>query len=367
MASEQNNPRAALADAGRVVVKIGSRSLITNGGRFETVATQIAGLWSRGIKTVLVSSGAIAVGFPRLGLTERPTSMADLQASAAAGQSRLMHAYEEAFAPHGLEVAQVLLTHSGLADRDRYLNARAALDALVGRGVVPIINENDVVSVEEIQFGDNDQLAAMVATLTGAEALVLLTDVEGLLDRDGKRVSLVSDVDAVKGLAKPHEEGVSTGGMPSKLEAARRASLRGVPVAIADARDATVLERLFNGEDVGTLVLPHGAPLASRKHWIAYTLKPRGALVVDAGAAKAVLEAKGGLLPSGIVGVRGAFAQGEAVSIVDSEGREIARGLTRYGIEDIAKIAGARGSDIEKILGRSAGDAVVHRDDLVVL
>lgn len=366
MSSE--DPRSALANARRVVVKIGSRSLIASPGRFEALAGQIAALGAAGKASVVVSSGAIALGYPRLGFDERPTRMADLQASAAAGQSLLMHAYEQAFEAHGLHVAQVLLTHAGLADRDRYLNARAALDALVERGCVPIINENDTVSVEEIQFGDNDQLAAMVATLTGADVLVLLTDVEGLLDDQGQRISVVQDMEAARGVARPHEgNGVSSGGMPSKLEAARRATLRGVPVAIADARNAQVLEQLFAGEDVGTLVLPEGETLASRKHWIAYTLKPRGAILVDRGAAAALRGKKGGLLPAGVVGVRGSFGQGEAVSIVDPDGKEFARGLCRYGVQDVARIAGARGDEIEGILGRYAGAAVVHQDDLVLV
>jgi glutamate 5-kinase len=363
------NPREDLGDARRVVVKIGTKSITAgDGGRFASMAGQVAGLGARGKDVVVVSSGAIALGFPRLGLKSRPTQMAELQASAAAGQSRLMHAYEEAFAPHGVEVAQILLTHDGIADRDMYLNARAAIDALLAHRVVPIINENDTIAVDEIRFGDNDQLAAMVAALTGADLLVLLTDVQGLLDDDGNRISIVRDVEEVKSLVRPHQAGgVSLGGMESKLEAARRAALRGLPVVIADARDATVLEQVVAGADVGTLVMPKGSPLASRKHWIAYTLKPRGSVLVDAGAAHAMRTRQSSLLPIGVVGVRGDFAQGDAVSIVGPDGAEVARGLTRYAMPDVARLAGARATEIEARLGHYAGDAVVHRDDLVVL
>jgi glutamate 5-kinase len=365
--SEQN-PREELTEARRVVVKIGTKSITAGDrGRFADVARQVAALRSAGRQVVVVSSGAIALGFPRLGLKARPTVMAELQASAATGQSRLMHAYEEAFAPHGIEVAQVLLTHDGITDRNLYLNARAALDALLAHGCVPIINENDTIAVDEIRFGDNDQLAAMVATLVGADLLVLLTDVEGLLDADGVRLATVRDVDHVRGLVRPHQAGgLSLGGMESKLEAARRASLRGLPVAIADARNPHVLTELLSGGDVGTLVLPQGSPLASRKHWIAYTLKPKGSLLVDAGAVRALVERQSSLLPAGVLGVRGDFVAGDAISVLGPEGSEIARGLARYGMHEVARLAGARANEIAARIGHYAGDAVVHRDDLVL-
>jgi glutamate 5-kinase len=365
----ESQPRAALKDARRVVVKIGTKS-ITAGekGRFASVARQIAALRTQGRQVVVVSSGAIALGFPRLGLKARPTQMAELQASAATGQSRLMHAYEEAFAVHGIEVAQILLTHDGISDRNLYLNARAALEALLAHGCVPIINENDTIAVDEIRFGDNDQLAAMVATLVGAELLVLLTDVEGMLDAQGVRIPVVRDVDEVKALVRPHQAGgVSLGGMESKLESARRASVRGLPVVIADARDPEVLIAISAGQDVGTLVLPKGSPLASRKHWIAFTLKPRAVLIIDDGATRAVCQQKSSLLPAGVLGVRGDFGPGDPISIQSIDGREIARGLARYGSLDVARIAGMKASEIAAVLGHYAGDAVVHRDDLVVL
>jgi glutamate 5-kinase len=367
--TQADNPRSALHEARRVVVKIGTKSITAgNGGRFAEVAAQLAGARDAGKQLVLVSSGAIALGFPRLGLKTRPTHMADLQASAAAGQSRLMHAYEQAFEKHGIEVAQVLLTHNGIAERDLYLNARAALESLLAHQCVPIINENDTVAVDEIRFGDNDQLAAMVATLVGADLLVLLTDVEGLLDPEGNRIGVVSDMAAAQALVRPHVGGgLSLGGMESKLEAARRASLRGLPVVIADARDAFMLGKVLAGDDVGTLVLPQGSPLASRKHWIAYTLKPRGTILIDEGASAALAQRQSSLLAAGVVGVRGDFVPGDPVSIVALGGREIARGLTRYAMEDVARLAGAKANEIEARIGRTGGGAIVHRDDLVVL
>jgi glutamate 5-kinase len=327
----------------------------------------VAALRAERRSVVIVSSGAIALGRQRLALPKRPNEMALLQACASVGQSALMRAWEEAFAPHGAPVAQILLTHADLADRERYLNARNAIDALLEVGAVPVINENDSVSVDEIKFGDNDQLAAMVATLTGADLLVLLTDVEGLLDASKVRVSIVEDASAATAMVEAGASDVGTGGMSSKLEAARRATLRGIPSVIADARDPDVLRRVLAGEDVGTLFTPQGTRLASRKHWIAYTLRPRGTLIIDAGAAKALSSGGRSLLPAGIVGVRGDFSAGDAVTLVDPNGREVARGLARYATRDVAKLAGAPTKDIAEILGFHGGDEVVHRDDLVVL
>ncbi|MET0283375.1 MAG: glutamate 5-kinase [Polyangiales bacterium] len=365
--SEQN-PREDLADVRRLVVKIGTKSITAGDrGRFDDVARQVAALRTSGRQVVIVSSGAIALGFPRLGLKTRPTHMAELQASAAAGQSRLMHAYEEAFAPHGINVAQVLLSHDDFTRREIYLNARAALDALLAHGCVPIINENDTVAIEESRCGDNDQLAAMVSALVGADLLVLLTDVEGLLDADNARIQTVPDVAAVQSLVRPHMAGgLSLGGMESKLDAANRASTRGVPVMIADARDGNILTRIVAGEDVGTLVLPHGSPLASRKHWIAYTLKPKGSIAIDAGAVTALVERRASLLPVGVTGASGTFGQGDPVNILGPDGREIARGISNYKVDEVVRLAGARASEIASRLGHSHGDAVVHRDHLVL-
>lgn len=360
--------RAALRDAKRIVVKIGSSSIARSGkDRFDEVASAIVGLRRDKRSVIVVSSGAIAMGYERLGLKARPKAIALLQASAASGQSQLMRAYEDAFEKHGQVVAQVLLTHADLAERERYLNARAALEALMTHGAVPIINENDTVSVEEIKFGDNDQLAAMVASLIGADLLVLLTDVEGLLDASGARVAVVDDLEHASALVRPSLGEVGTGGMGSKVKAASIASRQGAPVVVADARDPDILAKIVAGEDVGTLFLPHGSPMASRKHWIGFTLKPKGAILIDDGAARAIATGRSSLLPRGVVGVRGDFESGDAVAIVGPDGKEVARGLSRYPIFDVARLAGARTDEIETRIGRTGEDEIVHLDDLVVL
>lgn len=362
------HPRAALADAKVIVVKIGSRSIMADeGARFQAVADQVMALRGRGHTVIVVSSGAIALGYGRLGFDKRPKAIPHLQASAAVGQSALIRAYEEAFAKYNVPVAQVLLTHAGMTDRERYLNARAALDALLERGAVPIINENDTVSIDEIKFGDNDQLAAMVATLIGADLLVLLTDVDGLLDRDGQRVGVVRDLEEARALVRPTKSEVSLGGMASKLQAAERAITRGLPMLIAPASDPEILIKIVRGEDVGTLFLAGEMPMASRKHWIAYTLKTRGVLEVDEGAARAVAQLNRSLLAIGVRGVRGEFRAGDAVAIEGVDGKEIARGLAQYDARDMRRIAGKHSHQIEDLVGHSVGDEVVHRDDLVVL
>ena len=339
------------------------------GGRFDALAAQLARARSMGRSFVIVSSGAVALGRARLGASVRPRKVAELQACAAIGQSRLMRSWEDAFAPHTIAVAQMLLSHDDLEDRARYLNARAALDALFEMGAVPVINENDTVAVDEIRFGDNDQLAAMVGTLAGAELLILLTDVDGLLDPGGGRISRVDSIADARAMVSdrpPDSRALGSGGMASKLEAARRASHRGIPVVIANAASPNVITAIVEGEDVGTVIVPEHGPLPSRKHWIAFTLRPRGDILLDDGAARAVLLGGRSLLFAGVVGVRGHFAPGDAVVLRDPKGEEIARGLTRYGTEDVAKLAGAASREIEPRLGYHGGDEVVHRDDLVV-
>ena len=359
--------RERLGAARRVVVKIGSRSLLaTESGRFEQLAAQVARLREQGRAAIIVSSGAVAIGRRRLGLSARPTDIAHAQAVAAVGQSGLIRSYEEAFAQHALGVAHVLVTHADLEHRERFLNARRALGALLDLGVVPVINENDTVAVDELRFGDNDQLAAMIANVAAADVLVLLTDVQGVLDGQGARVSVIRSRAEVDAFVRPSADDVGRGGMASKLEAAQRAAHQGVPVVIGDAGDPELLAKVVRGDDVGTLFAPAHEPLPSRKHWIAYTLRPRGALVVDAGAVRALVERHSSLLPSGIVGVRGDFEPGDSVSIVSADGAEVARGLTRYGTRQAAQLAGARSADIRRRIGQHDGDVVVHRDDLVV-
>ncbi|WP_437675217.1 glutamate 5-kinase [Sorangium sp. So ce131] len=352
--------RAALKRCRRVIVKIGSKSL--SGDAWDRLAAEVAALRGRsGRSLVIVSSGAIALGVAKLGLKSRPKDMAWLQAAAAAGQSVLMQRYEEAFGKVGLLVAQVLLTHADLADRTRTNNARNALAALLEAGAVPIINENDAVAVEEIKFGDNDQLAAMVTPLCEADLLILLSDVEGLLDGDGRRVPVVRSVAReARHLAGGSTSGVGTGGMASKVEAARRATLAGSHVVIAGAREPNIVTRILSGEDVGTLFTAVPQRLSARKHWIAYTLRPRGAILVDRGAAEAISAKNRSILAVGVLGVRGTFLPGDAVAVVDPEGTEIARGLARMSASDAARIARKKRDD-------AGEDVVIHRDDLVVL
>ncbi len=366
----EDETRISLKDARRLVVKIGSRSLLSpKDDAFSRLATQVAQQREAGRLVTVVSSGAVALGRKRLGFSRRPKNVAKLQAAAAAGQSGLIRAFEEAFQAHDLIIAQVLLNPSDLTDRDRYLNARAALDALLELGVVPIINENDTVSTEELQFGDNDQLAAMVATLVGADLLLMLTDVEGVLDEHGQRIRTVVDSNSnsiASAVRPPDANGFGLGGMTSKIASASRATRRGVPVVIGPAADKHVIHRVLAGEDVGTLLCPRGARLTSRKHWIAFTLQAKGFIVVDEGASRALRREGSSLLPAGVVGVRGDFDAGDAVTVVERDGREVARGLARYGVRDVARLAGASSSDIARRIGYHDGDAIIHRDDLAV-
>ena len=362
--------RERLRGARRVVVKIGSRLIYERPAEtLAEVAGEIAAM--RGTRTfVVVSSGAIALGRAVLALAERPREVARLQAVAAVGQNRLMQAWERAFSPHGLPVGQVLLTHDDVSDRARFLSARHALAALLELGAIPIINENDTVATDEIRFGDNDRLAALTVSLTAADALVILTDVDGLHDAPpragGARIPLVRDVDREAAPVAGAASDIGTGGMASKVQAAKIAGRSGVPTGVVRGGPG-ILTRALAGDDVGTLFTPSDERLASRKHWIAYALKPAGALVVDAGARAALIERQKSLLPSGIRDVRGAFAIGDPVSIVGEDGAEFARGLASYAAEDVVRIRGKRSADIEAILGYKYLDEVVHRDDLVIL
>ncbi|MEZ4314603.1 MAG: glutamate 5-kinase [Polyangiaceae bacterium] len=366
--------RARLRTCRRIVVKIGSKSLA--GDAWERLAAEVlaaregrsGGARSRkrsapneGRSVVIVSSGAIALGVSKLGFRARPKDMARLQAAAAAGQSVLMQRYEDAFGKVGLKVAQVLLTHADLSDRTRANNARNALAALLAAGAVPIINENDAVAVEEIKFGDNDQLASMVTPICDADLLLLLSDVEGLLDERRERVPFVRSVAReARHLAGESTSGVGTGGMASKVEAARRATLSGAHVVIASAKAPEVLGRVLSGEDIGTLFAAADEKLSARKYWIAFTLRPRGALLLDRGACAAVLDKHKSVLGVGVLGVRGAFHPGDSVSILDPEGKEIARGLARVSAPDAARVAHRKGEP-------GSDEELVHRDDLVVL
>ncbi|HEY1558364.1 MAG TPA: glutamate 5-kinase [Kofleriaceae bacterium] len=361
--------REALRNARRVVVKIGSRLLAeAPASRPATLADQIVELRRRGVEVVVVSSGAIALGVKRLGLATRPTELPALQAAAAVGQSKLMQHWEHAFAAHGLAIGQVLVTHDDLSDRRRFLSARLTLRALLDHGVVPIVNENDTVATEEIRFGDNDQLAALACNLVSADALVILTDVEGVRDAAGVRMPIVRDIEREAApVAGGSTSGVGSGGMASKVGSARTVTRTGVPAIVAPGREPDVLVRVLAGADVGTLFVPGGRELSARKHWIAYGGKPAGRVVIDDGAARALTGGGKSLLPAGIVGVEGDFELGDTVSIARHDGAEIARGLAAYPADDLRKIQGLQSAAIEARLGYKSSEEAVHRDDLVIL
>ncbi len=360
--------REQLRASKRVVIKIGSRLLAeAPASRPAVIADQIVALRAKGIEVLVVSSGAIALGMRRLGLAARPTEMPALQAAAAVGQSRLMQHWEHAFGAHEVEIGQVLLTHDDLGDRRRFLSARLTLRALLDAQCVPIINENDTVATEEIKFGDNDQLAALVCNLVSADCLVILTDVEGVRGADGVRMPIVRDIDreAVP-VAGGSTSGVGSGGMASKVGSARIVTRTGVAAVVAPGREPDVLVRVLAGDDLGTLFVP-ASKLSSRKHWIAYGAKPAGKLTIDDGAARALRDGGKSLLPAGIVSVDGDFELGDTVSILTRDGHEFARGLAAYGGADLRKIQGLQSAGIEARLGYKGIDEAIHRDDLVIL
>jgi glutamate 5-kinase len=370
--------RPALGRARRIVVKIGTSLLAPPTGgvhprRFSELARDVAEVFDSRREVVLVSSGAVGLGARRLELGTRPDSIPGKQAAAAVGQIDLCRRYERAFAKRGYRVGQILLTHAGLADRERFLNARHTLQALLAARVVPIVNENDSVATEELRFGDNDQLAAQVVNVSGADLLVLLTDTEGVFDRPpseggGTRIPEIRAVTPrVLRKTTREESSLGRGGMRAKLEAARTAARFGVPTVIASGRRRGALTRILAGEDVGTLIHPAASRLSSRKHWIAYSLKPRGSVRVDTGAARALREGGRSLLPIGVVETAGRFSVGDPVSCIAPNGEEIARGLIAYNRAELDVIKGQRTSRIRELLGFSNGPAVIHRDDLVLL
>jgi len=356
--------RTALARAQRIVVKIGSRALSEQSGLISSLAREIAELGNAKRTFVIVTSGAIALGTSRLGYKKRPKEMGKLQAAAAAGQTVLMQRYAEAFGDRGRVIAQVLLTHSDLADRERVNNARQALASLLDAGAIPIINENDTVATDEIRFGDNDQLAAMVTPLVGADLLLLLTDVAGVLDDAGARISVMNGEAKIAALPS---DGPGVGGMSSKVEAATTASRAGTAVVVGPAHHPNVIADILAGKDLGTLFPPHATTLRARQHWIMYTLRPRGAVIVDDGAARAIRSGKSSLLPVGVIGVRGEFGVGDPVRLMTAQGDEVGRGLARMGSTDAARAAGKKGAELEALFSQMSGEAivVVHRDDLV--
>lgn len=378
---QTDSQRALLAGARRVVIKIGSRVLVQRTGRPDTrrmreLVRQIARLYEAGHEVIVVTSGAVGAGMEALGMKRRPVTVPDLQMAAAVGQSRLMAAYDELFDKHGIKIGQILLTHDDLNHRVRHLNARNTMINLLANRIVPIVNENDVVAVDEIKFGDNDLLASLVAIMMEAQALVLLTTVDGFRLPHGegrtRRASVLAGVDA-KTLSHAIGKGseLSTGGMASKLQSAGMALSTGIPVVIANGRKDGVISAAMAGEDVGTFIQPAkvqetgGIPL--RKRWIAFFHKPRGTVTVDAGAAVALREKGRSLLAAGIKKVDGEFGTGAVVNIVTEDGRLLARGLTGYSSADVRVIMGRKTSEITALLGARDYDEVVHRDNLVVM
>jgi glutamate 5-kinase len=368
-----------LKNARTLVVKVGS-SLLTRGGRgldVEAIARwagQIAGLRSLGRQAILVSSGAIAEGMQRLGWTRRPHAMHELQAAAAVGQMGLVQCYETCFREHGLHTAQVLLTHADLADRQRYLNARSTLRTLLKLGVIPVINENDTVVTDEIKFGDNDTLGALVTNLIEADALVILTDQPGLHDADPRRdatAKLIEQADAddprLEAMAGGTGSALARGGMLTKVLAARRAARSGAHTVIASGREPDVLLRLAQGERVGSLLIAGKVPLAARKQWLADHLAVTGRLRLDAGAVKALARDGKSLLPIGVVEVTGEFQRGAVVGCLDPDGREVARGLINYSSDETRRIMRRPSAEIESILGYTDEPELIHRDNLVLL
>ncbi len=368
--------RKDLTKFNRLVVKVGSSSVAYNNGRpnlssLESLVRELSDLHNRGMEVILVTSGAIGIGLNRLGFSRPPKNIPEKQAAAAVGQGLLMHIYEKLFAEYGVTVAQVLLTREDFSNRQRFLNARNTLYTLLGLGVIPIINENDTVAVDEIRLGDNDNLAALVGGLADAEVLVLLSDVDGLYSGDPRSVAdarLIPEVweitEEMEKFAGGAGSSLGTGGMSTKLQAARIAMHSGFVMVLASASEKDVVRRIMAGEGIGTVFWPQGK-LENKKRWIAYGSAVQGRIVVDEGAAKALLHNGKSLLPSGITGVEGGFEVGNTVSVVDPQGREIARGIVNYAARDIERIKGIHSREIKEILGHQDYDEVIHRNNLV--
>lgn len=370
--------RSEIAGSRRWVVKVGS-ALLTNDGRgldetiISKLVSQLAQLREQGCEVVLVSSGAVAAGIVRLGMPSRPHLLHDLQAAAAVGQSVLVQSYENAFKQHGIISAQVLLGHDDVIARDRYLNARGTLSTLLGLGVVPVINENDTVVTEEIRFGDNDTLGALVANLIDADALLLLTDQQGLYEEDprknpGAALVEVADVHAPELDAMAGEGGkLGRGGMVTKLRAARLAARSGTETIIASGRAENIVASVAAGDNTGTWLRTGKKPQNARKQWLASMVQIQGSVELDAGAVRVLRESGRSLLPVGVRDVHGNFERGDMVSCRDDEGREIARGLVNYSADETRLIMGSASSEIEAILGYAGDEELIHRDNLVLV
>ena len=363
--------RRIVEQARRIVVKVGTNAICDETGRVNVKAVrdlggQVAGVMKQGVSVVLITSGAIGAGISELNLPSRPKTMPNLQAAAAVGQGQLMRIFHDTFARRGVKVAQVLLTRDGFSDRTRYLNVRNTLRALEEMNVLPIINENDAVSVDEIRFGDNDLLAALVTNLVGADLLVLLTVVDGVI-RDGAVLDVIERVDdETMALVGEDRSSFGVGGMGTKLMAADMVTRAGEVAVIANARTPDVLKRLMQGEPIGTVFVPARRRMSSRRRWIGQASRPAGCLVIDAGAVSALVKRGKSLLPSGVTAVDGKFSKGAVVTVMDPRGKEIARGLTNYSSEQLQAIKGLKTNRIAAVLGDKPYDEVVHRNNMTL-
>lgn len=365
-----------LSHAQTIVVKVGSSLVTDNGNGIDQAAlnrwaTQIAAIKRTGKDVILVSSGAIAEGIKRLGWTKRPTAINALQAAAAVGQMGIAQAYERAFSYHQINTAQVLLTHEDLSDRTRYLNARSTLKTLLKQSIVPVINENDTVTTAEIKLGDNDTLGALVTNLVDADALIILTDQRGLYDSDPRKnpnAQFISEISAthpdLENMAGGAGTGVGTGGMYTKVLAAKRAALSGASTVVASGREQDVLIRICSGENIGTLFSSEFSRVNARKQWLLGHIQISGSVVVDAGAERALTAQNGSLLPVGCIRVNGHFHRGELIAVLSETGNEIARGLTNYSSAEITKILGCHADEISAKLGYAHEDELLHRDNM---
>ena len=372
--------RATLKDVKRIVIKVGSSTITYGNGkrnfsRIDRLAREIADLANQGKEIILVSSGAVAVGVDRLGLAAKPKTIPGKQAAAAVGQGVLMHTYEKIFAEYGQIVAQVLLTRMDSVDRHRYTNSRNTFLALLEHKVIPIVNENDVVAIDELKIGDNDNLSALVAGIIDADLLIILSDIDGLYtanpqnDPNAKLVPEVTDITPeIEASAGDAGSKVGTGGMFTKIQAAKMATSSGINMVIASGEEKDAISRILDGEEIGTLFVSRENRLQFRKRWLAFGARIAGKIVVDDGCAKAVRKAGGcSILPAGITDVEGEFEEGNTISVVNKTGHELARGLANYSSEELDMIKGAKTSEIENILGHKHFDEVIHRDDLVIL
>jgi glutamate 5-kinase len=372
-----NNRKNLLKNAHRIVIKAGSGILTGedgfNNAVINSLANDICDLRSRGFEIILVSSGAIAAGMKKMGYEKKPDGISEKQAMAAIGQSRLMMAYEKAFGRHGATVAQILITRDDLNNRRRYLNARNTIFTLLSWGIIPIINENDTVVIDEIKFGDNDNLSAMVANMTESNLLAILTDIDGLYDDDPRTNYNAKLIPLVNKIGTSHFQSATsvpgalgTGGMASKVAAARKATLKGIPVIITNGRTRNIIRKIMNGEETGTLFLPQTKAVCGRKHWIAFTRAIKGKIIIDDGAVKALTRNGKSLLPSGVIGISGRFNRGDSVQVADRYGNEIAVGMVDYSHSELEKVKGLNSSKIEEALGFKHNDEIIHRDNLLI-